>query len=407
MRGRSVIASSSRSQGKVALTPEGLREALVTYAELVVRIGLNLQRGQRLVIGNPRHHGVALYAAPLVRLIAEQAYKSGARFVDVMWSDEPTRLVRFQHASRDSFTEYPAWQAQGLLDYVSRGDSHLTVLANDPDLLRGQDPEAIATAQQVTWERLRPFYEHVTRNAINWCVVSAAGPGWAARVFPQADPREQEARPWRAILEISRVLQVDPVSGWQRHLDGLAARADYLSAKQYAALRFRGPGTDLMVGLPAGHIWEGGRSTSAAGIVFTANMPTEEVFTLPHRDRVEGEVTATRPLSTGGTLVDGFRLRFAEGRVVEATAREGESVLRRILETDDGSARLGEVALVPHSSPIARSGLLFYNTLIDETRPVISPLGRGTGPPCRMAMASPTRVLLPPAAIAVSCTSTS
>lgn len=354
-----------------------LEARLATYAELIVRVGLNLQPGQRLLIGSPLGHGVVLPAAPLVRLIAEHAYRNGARFVDVMWTDEATQLVRYQHAPRDSFAEYPVWQAEGIREHVQAGGAHLTVRANDPDLLRDQDPQLVATAQRTTWEHLHPFMEQITRNATNWCVVSAAGPGWASRVFPQVAPPEQEDQLWQAILNVSRALPADAIFGWQRHVAALAATAEYLTRKQYAALKFTGPGTDLTVGLPTGHLWGGGRVTSAAGVVFTPNLPTEEVWTLPHKDRVEGVVTATKPLTYGGTVIDGFRLKFAQGRVVESAARRGEVVLRKLLETDEGAVRLGEVALVPHSSPISQSGLLFYNTLIDENAASHVALGQG------------------------------
>jgi aminopeptidase len=343
------------------------QQMLLKYAELTVRVGLNLQPGQRLVIGDPLFNfGVPIQVAPLVRLIAASAYKAGARFVDVMWGDDRLHLIRFQHAPHDSFEEFPTWQPNGMLEYVKRGDALLSILANNPDLLNDQDPELIATVQKTAAQQFHPTMEYITRNATNWCAMCAAVPGWAAKVFPNLPREEQEAKLWNSIFEICRLNRADPISTWRNHVNDLAARAKYLDAKQYSALKFTAPGTNLLVGLPKGHVWESGQLTSESGIAFTANMPTEEIFTLPHRDKTEGVVTATKPLSYGGTLIENFSLTFAGGRVVNATAKKGETILRQLIETDAGAGRLGEVALVPHSSPISQSGLLFYNPLIDE-----------------------------------------
>jgi aminopeptidase len=185
-------------------------------------------------------------------------------------------------------------------------------------------------------------------------------------VFPGIAAPQQLAKLWDAISRLCRLDRPDPIAAWETHLAALARRRDYLNRKQYTALRYRGPGTDLVIGLPAGHVWVSGRSTSASGIAFTPNIPTEEVFTMPHKDRVEGTVRSTKPLSYGGTLIEGFSFRFAGGRIVDLTAERGEDVLRQLVGMDEGAARLGEVALVPHDSPVAQSGLLFFNTLFDE-----------------------------------------
>jgi aminopeptidase len=242
----------------------------------------------------------------------------------------------------------------------------LSVYANDPDQLKDEDPVLIGQAQQSVSHSVRAFREHISRNQTNWTVVAAAGSGWAARVFPGLPAEQQMARLWDAIGRLCRLDQPDPIAAWQTHLEALAARRDQLNAKQFAALRYAGPGTKLTIGLPEGHAWVSGRSVSSAGIPFAPNIPTEEVFTMPHRDRVDGTVRATKPLSYGGTVIEGFSLTFAEGRVVDVAAERGESVLRQLVGTDGGAARLGEVALVPHNSPVAQSGLLFYNTLFDE-----------------------------------------
>lgn len=345
----------------------GFEQSLRNYADLAVKVAVNLQPGQRLLIADPFFNlGVPLQTAPLIRQIAASAYQAGARFVDVMWADEQLHLTRLQHASPDTLNAYPDWQAQGIEDYASAGDSILIVLANDPDLFAGQDPARVAVLQQIAWQRVQPFMDYVARNAINSAVIAAATPGWAAKVFPELPREAQEARLWEALFTICRVTEADPIAAWHAHIAALSARGAYLTLKRYTALRFTGPGTDLRVGLPSGHSWWHAHRTSKAGIPFTANVPTEEIGTIPHKDQVDGVVTLTKPLSLGGALVDGVSLTFVRGQVVDVKAATGEAILRTLIATDPGASRLGEVALVPHSSPIAQSGWLFYNILIDE-----------------------------------------
>ncbi len=340
---------------------------LEKYAEVVVKVGLNLQPGQRLLIGTPMANFLApIETAPLVRLIAAEAYRVGARLVDVLWGDDHLKSIRLQHASRDSFQEYPAWQVNTTVEYMQRGDALLGILAHNPDLFQGYDPELLGEIEQINAMKSAPIGDFLTRNATNWLVISAPVPGWAAKVFPDIAPDEQDEKLWDVLFGICRVKSTDPVAEWQHHVSQLALRSGYLTAKQYTALRLTGPGTDLTIGLPAGHIWRSGRMNTAAGIPFTANIPTEEVFTMPHRDKTEGMVTATKPLSFGGGIIEKFNVIFSEGQVVKITADSGEENLRQLLETDVGASRLGEVALVPHSSPISQCGLIFYNILIDE-----------------------------------------
>jgi aminopeptidase len=339
---------------------------LASYADLAIRVGLNLQPGQRLLITNASSGGVVLEAAPLVRQLAAAAYRAGARFVDVLWADELLRLLRFEQALSDSFEEYPDWQVTTALEFIARGDAMLSVKADDPDLLRGQDPALVSLARQVAARRIRPVLEEVERNATNWLVIAAATPAWAARIFPEVPAAEQVDCLWESIFAMCRVDTPDPVAAWRSHVADLVARRDYLNAKAYSALHYTGPGTDLTVGLPKGHLWDSAGMPSQQGIDFIANLPTEEVFTLGHRTQVEGTVTASRPLSYGGTLIDGFSVTFAGGRAVSAHAARGEAMLRSLIDTDDGAGRLGEAALVPHSSPISQTGRIFLNTLIDE-----------------------------------------
>ena len=342
-------------------------QRLRAYAELTVRIGLNLQPGQRLLIVGPiANGGASLEAAPIVRQICAAAYRAGARLVETLWGDEALLATRFAHAPRDSFDEFSAWLPDALSDHVKNGHAVLSIYANDPDQLKDAPPELVAAVQQATASNVRPFREHISRNHTNWAVVAAPAVAWAARVFPDIEPSQQVARLWEAISRLCRLDQPDPIVAWETHLGELAERTDCLNRKQYTALRYRAPGTNLTIGLAEGHQWVGGSSINAAGFRFAPNLPTEEVFTMPHKDRVNGTVRSTKPLSYGGTLIEGFSLRFVDGRVVEVNAERGESVLRTLVAMDAGAARLGELALVPHSSPISQTGRLFYNTLFDE-----------------------------------------
>jgi len=347
--------------------PNKLDHMLGVYGELAVRVALNLQPGQRLLILGPlANGGTSLEAAPLVRAITESAYKAGAELVETLWGDEALQLARFRYAPRESFEQFSSWFPDALTGHVHAGHAVLSIYANDPDLLKNQPPELVGAVQKAVSRAVRPFREYVSRNGTNWSVIAAASTGWAARVFPDLPPAQQMDALWSAIAKLVRLDRPDPVAAWEQHLAALAARRDFLNERRYDALKYTGPGTNLRLGLASGHQWVSGRSRSQQGIAFAPNLPTEEVFTMPHKDRVDGTVRTTKPLSYGGTLIENFSMTFEGGRVVKATAERGEKVLRELLDTDAGAARLGEVALVPHDSPVAQSGLLFYNTLFDE-----------------------------------------
>ena len=349
------------------VTTSILNEQTRAYAQLTVHVGLNLQPGQRLLIIGPlATGGVSLEAAPLVREVVACAYDAGARLVETLWGDEPTLLARFRHAPADSFGEFSRWFPDALAAHAAAGDAVLSIYANDPDQLKDENPERISALQQTTGRHMRRFRELISKNETNWTVIAAPATGWAAKMFPDRDQAVGFKALWETIASMCRLDRPDPIAAWRAHLGALTMRRDQLNSKSFAALHYRGPGTELTLSLPRGHRWVSGQSPNKAGIVFTPNLPTEEVFTIAHRSGVDGTVRATKPLSYGGTLIEDFRLRFENGRVVEASARRGESVLQRLVDTDDGAGRLGEVALVPNSSPISASGLLFYNTLFDE-----------------------------------------
>jgi aminopeptidase len=262
------------------------------------------------------------------------------------------------------------------MDMIQNGDALLSIYANDPDAYAGLDPERIGTMQRTHIENWGPVSANITRNAINWCVVASASPAWAKKIFPDLSQSEAEEKLWKAVFEITRTTLPDPIAAWGEHIRNLRKRADYLQAKKYSALHYRGPGTDFTLGLPQGHKWISAQSLAENGVVFTANMPTEEVFTLPDRHRAEGTIAATFPLSYGGVLVEDLMTTFENGQIVKISAKKNESVLQKLIETDEGSRRLGEVALVPASSPIAQRGHLFYNTLFDENASCHLAIGR-------------------------------
>ena len=345
-------------------------DKLSSYASLITEVGLNLQAGQQLLMTAP------LEAAPLLARVAEAAYKREVRYIQPFYSDDALTLARYRYAPKDSFDFYPEWLARGMLELAEDNGARLSVSGNDPDLLNGQDGDAIAAVQKAAQTALKPFMGLIMRDAVNWCVVAVATPAWAAKVFPDALADERVELLWDAIFRAVRADREDAVRDWQAHLSELEARRTHLNSRCYRALHYRAPGTDLRLGLADDHIWKGGASQNAAGTTFVANLPTEEVFTAPHRARVEGTVRSSKPLSYGGQLIEDFSLIFREGRVVDAKAAQGESALKRLLATDEGATRLGEVALVPHSSPISQSGLLFYNTLFDENAASHLALGR-------------------------------
>ncbi|GAC1338583.1 MAG: aminopeptidase [Acetobacteraceae bacterium] len=335
-------------------------QRLDRLAEVAVRIGLGLAEGQELVLTAP------LDAAPLVRRVTEHAYKAGAKLVTALYSDEPTTLARFQHAPATAFDYAPSWLFEGMAAAFSSGAARMAIGGEDPSLLSGQDPDRVARANRARSVAYRPALELITTFAINWSIVCYATPSWARTVFPDVPEAEAVARLWDAIFAASRVDEPDPVAAWTAHNAALHARTTHLNGKRFGSLHFTGPGTDLRVGLADGHLWLGGSEPAKNGIVCNPNIPSEEVFTTPHLARVDGVVRSTKPLSYQGTLIQDIEVRFEAGKIVHSSARTGAEVLERVLGTDEGARRLGEVALVPHSSPISASGLLFFNTLFDE-----------------------------------------
>jgi aminopeptidase len=354
-----MTSTTTLATGQFTQSPE-FQKKFDRLAEVAVRSGLGLAPKQELVMT------ATLDAVPLARRITEHAYKAGASLVTTLFTDEESALLRFRYGSDASFDSAASWLYEGMAAAYRNGAARLAITGNDPSLLSKEDPEKVSRANRSMSKAYRPALELITRHEINWTIVACATPAWAAAMFPDLPKDEALARLWDAIFAASRADQPDPVAAWKAHDANLHASAKRLNEKHYSALHFRGPGTDLRVGLADDHLWLGGGTTAGNGLYCIANMPTEEVFTTPHKDRVEGRVTSTKPLSYQGTMIEEISVRFEAGKIVEARASRGNQVLQRMIETDEGARRLGEVSLVPHSSPIASSGLLFMNTLFDE-----------------------------------------
>ena len=333
---------------------------LEKLAETAIRVGLRLEKGQDLFLTAP------VAALPLVRMIAAEAYKAGAGLVTPILSDEEITLSRFSLASDESFDRAPGWLYEGAAKAFGANTARLAIVGDDPMLLASADPAKVARANRANSIAYQPALEKIVGFDINWNILAYPTLSWAKRVFAEDADEVAVAKLAEAIFSASRVDNDNPVAAWAEHNAALARRSAWLNTMKFSALHYYGPGTDLTLGLADDHEWQGGASVAKNGITCNPNIPTEEVFTTPHAHRVEGYVASTKPLSYQGTLIDNIAVRFEAGRIVEARASRGEDVLKKVLDTDDGARRLGEVALVPHSSPISKSGVLFFNTLFDE-----------------------------------------
>ncbi|AQX27484.1 aminopeptidase [Bartonella sp. JB15] len=335
-------------------------EMLNRLAEVAIKVGLNLQEGQDLILTAP------VKALPLVRQIAYHAYKVGAGVITPLFGDEALSLIRFENAHSASFDCAPSWLYEGMAKAFENGAARLAIVGDDPLLFSNQDLDKVSRLNKATSIAYQPALNKISNFAINWSIVAYPTAGWAMAVFPDLPLDKAVQKLAEAIFSASRVTQDNVVYAWRTHNANLKQRSSWLNEQRFTALHFIGPGTDLMVGLADEHEWHGGASIAQNGVVCNPNIPTEEVFTTPHAYKVDGFVRSTKPLSYQGTIIDNIEMRFEAGRIVNASASNGQEVLQQVLQSDEGASRLGEVALVPHSSPISRSGLLFYNTLFDE-----------------------------------------
>lgn len=337
------------------------KENLKKYAELLVATGINVSEGHTVVLS------IDVDQAPLARLISEAAYERGAKKVIVNWADDALTRIDYTHQDLETLKDVPEYKIAEMNYIIEEGASRISVRSSDPDALAGLDSDKIAETQKARGAAFRPMMDATQSNKLSWLVASAAGEEWAAKVFPELKTTEEQVDAlWNAIFEAVHLYEEDPIAYWAEKVDTLQAKADELNQEAFTALHYKAPGTDLTVGLPKGHRWEGAGSTNARGELFVANMPTEEVFSAPDANRVDGVVVSTKPLSYAGSIIEGMEFHFEDGKVTKVTAEKGEEVIQKLITQDEGAARLGEVALVPDESPISQSGLTFFNTLFDE-----------------------------------------
>jgi|SRR5690625_1276798 len=340
------------------------------YAELILKKGVNLQKSQSLFINAP------IEGVEFTRILVREAYKLGAKNVHVNWADDEITRLQYTYAADEVMEMYPDWKAKMQESFAEEGAAFVSIHATDPDLLKDVDSTRIAKANKAAGVALKGFREYIMNDKVTWTVISIPTEAWAQKIFPDKNRDVAVLSLWNEIIKMVRVDRENPIEAWNQHNELLEKAHRLLNEKQYEKLIFTAPGTNLEVGLPKGHIWQGGAATSEKGIVFNPNIPTEEVFTVPHKYKINGTVSSTKPLNYGGTLIDEFQLTFTDGEVTDYQAKQGEEVLKHLLETDNGARRLGEVALVPHESPVSQSGLIFYNTLFDENASCHLALGK-------------------------------
>lgn len=334
---------------------------LEKYARLIVKTGVNIQKGQTMVIFSP------IECASFSRMIAQIAYEEGARDVVVSWKDELFSKIRFLQAPEEVFDEFPDWQKEFYLSYVKQGAAFVNIAASDPGLLKDVSPERLVKVQKASNTALKEYRESIMSNKNSWCVVSIPTVAWAKKVFSNLSEDEAVEKLWKAILNTVRVDTADPVAAWEEHKGNLQKRAEFLNSNQFKFLQYKNAaGTDFKIELPENHIWLGGSEYTPEGLEFIANMPTEEVFTLPKKTGIDGKVFSSKPLNYNGNVIEHFSLTFKDGKIIDFTAEKGYEILKGLIESDEGSYYLGEVALVPYDSPISNSNILYYNTLFDE-----------------------------------------
>lgn len=339
---------------------KSFEQKLADYAKLVVTVGLNVQSGQEVILTVPHQE------RDFARMLVREAYQAGAKHVFVMFVDEQNIRSRYTHGHEHALDYAPNWYFNGIADSLKSGAARLNVFNEDPNLLADIAPEKIARWSKAAGKAAKPVGELVGGFAINWCLVSTPSPAWATMVFPNESEEQAISKLWDAIFHCCHVNADNPAQSWKDHCDKLELRQVYLNEMRMSALRFKGPGTDLEVGLVDDHVWVGGWGRAKNGVSCTPNIPTEEVFCMPHRDRVNGTVSSTMPLVVRGQVVDKIQMTFKDGVAISAVSATGQEALTGLLDTDEGSRRLGEVALVPADCQVAQTGLLYYNTLFDE-----------------------------------------
>lgn len=337
-----------------------LNKNLEKYADLIVNIGLNLHAGDKLAIRMSEH------SLPLARLVAKKAYQKGVSEIDLDFSDDAITLDRYLYAPDEAFETLPEYRIDFLENRFKDNYNVLSLAAPNPDLLKPADPAKIAQWQKVAGKAGKRTMQYTMQNRVKWCIAAVACPAWAAAAFPQLAPEEAMLKLWKNIFLATRIDQDDPIQAWEDHDQALKKHEAFLNEARFDRIHYKGPGTDLVVGMVKNHVWKGGSGFSQKGDRFFPNMPTEEVFSMPDADRVDGILRATMPLSVRGQIVDDFHFTFKDGKVIDYDANVGKQILDDLIAMDEGAKRLGEIALVAANSPISNTGVLFKNTLFDE-----------------------------------------
>lgn len=342
------------------------------FCELAVKIGVNLQEGQDLVIRSQ------IECAPIARTLAEVAYKNGARKVSIEYSDEKFSRIKIDNESIEALQEIPDWFVASRNYIMEKNAALISIAAGNPSIFKGCDAQKLQASSIATSKACKEFYDNMMQNAARWLVISVPTEDWAKKVFPNAKSGEEAVNLlWEAIAMTMRLNYDDPTLAWKEHISTLKRRSDFLNQHNFKSIRMTSKnGTDLNVGLADGHIWTAAEEKAKDGISFTANLPTEEIFTAPHKYHVDGVVKNALPLVDNGNIIDDFSITFKDGKVVDYSAKEGYDALKNIIETDEGSCRIGEIALIGKNSPIAQSKILFYNTLFDENASCHLALGK-------------------------------
>lgn len=339
---------------------ENFKKLLDNYADITVNIGLNVQKGQDVMIFAP------IESPDFVRKTVRKAYEAGAKNVYVEWSDEAVTRTLFDLAPDEAFESFPEWRANTYRELADGNAAFLYIYSPNPELLKGVNPERVALAQKTAAAANKQFSDDKISAKVSWTIVSVPTDAWSAKIFPDLGEKERMEALWKQIFTITRADRDNPEQAWNEHIQSLTDKLNYFNEKRFRQLHYKAPGTNLTIELPAEHLWVGGGMTNGKGTPFQPNMPTEEIFTMPLKTGVNGTVSSTKPLNYSGNLIDRFSVTFKDGRIVDFTAKHGLDTLRKIIETDDGSHYLGEVSLVPDHSPISETNLIFYNTLFDE-----------------------------------------
>jgi aminopeptidase len=343
------------------MTLENFETNLRKYARLIAEVGVGARKGHTISVN------ISVDQAPLARLITEEAYKLGAAEVVLLWNDEAIQKQFLLHADQDRIDNVPPSDVERADELLAKNASRISVVSADPAAYAGVDSDRLTAFQTSRGKAMMATRVATQSNQVSWTVVGAASAGWAAKVFPElATSEEQIDALWDQIFKTTRVYSENPVQAWKEHGEKLIAKSKWMNEQQFDAFHYTAPGTDIVFGMPKNYNFEGGVSYNTRGENFNANMPTEEVFSAPDRNRVDGVVSSTKPLSYGGTIIDGMKFTFKDGKVVDFEARQGEEVLGKLLDTDEGARHLGEIAFVPNPSPISQSGIIFFNTLFDE-----------------------------------------